>query len=150
MDFLRNPFGKKQSAGPPSSTTEEQQPSEKVVELQKKAEEKIELLRYLTTSGKFDRDKMVTYISMLEQFENQLDPQKKSQMLNAGELIMPKLQSNGKAIDGFEQLRQGFMDVHMEELTMVIKLVGTLPPELASVQLVKHIIDETGKLQYKR
>ena len=133
----------------PRSTTREQQPSGQVGALLKMAEQQFELLRYLYTSGKFDRDKMVTYISMLEQSGPPLDPQKKSQMLKAGEFMVPKTQSNGKSIDGFEQLRQALAQEHMVELKTFVEVAGTLPPEPASFQRLKHIYDETSKLQYK-
>ena len=68
-------------------------------------------------------------------------------MLNANQFIMPKPQSDGTVADGFEQLRQGFMEVHMEELSMVIKMIKALPPESASVQTLNYIIQETDQLQ---
>lgn len=140
--------GNKKSAAKTTDSTGRAQKFDGIAgEIHQKAEEKMKLLRFLTTSGKFDRDKMATYISMLEQAGSQFDTNKKSQMLNANEHIMPKPQSNGMAIDGYEQLRQGFMNVHMDEISTIIKAVKAMPPNASNAQLLKRIIDDLDALQ---
>ena len=114
--------------------------------LRSEISQNLELLKYLCQCGKFDRDKMQTYITMAERAGKALDPQQKYQMLNAGTVLMPEVK-HGTVVDGLEQMRRDLMGVHMQAVTAFIKVIKSLPPERANAQLLERVISELDNLQ---
>lgn len=58
---------------------------------------------------------------------------------------MPKLQSDGTTIDGFEQLRNEVMGVHIEAIVVFCKLISELSPKsenAATILAAKTVLEE--------
>lgn len=104
-------------------------------------------LRYLATCGKLDHDKMATYLSMMEQFGKHYTPSTKNEMLNAGTLILPKRQSDGTYLDGYEQVRSSNMASHMEAITTFIDLLSKMSPQPSNAAIAKAYLDELDELK---
>jgi len=116
-------------------------------ELAERVEGKLAVVRHLVESRPFTRDGMTKYITLLERSGVVVPPEKQAQMLDAGSLVMPKPQADGTVVDGYEQLRLGFLGVHLEELTEVVRVLKQLPPSPGAVALLTRIIDETDHVQ---
>ena len=94
MSFLRKLFGKqqpsaKEPAGKAGVAGEQRAQMSLPEEVRPLIEENMKMLRYLVTSGKFDHDKMATYISMCELSGKVIPPAEKNNMLNAGTYLVP-------------------------------------------------------------
>ena len=62
-------------------------------------------------------------------------------MLDAAALVPPVLQEGGNAADGYEQLRQAFLRVHLDELADVVKVIRQLPPHASTAAFLEKILD---------
>lgn len=124
-----------------------QQSSRLPGELRVDLEETLKLARYLATCGKFDREKVATFLSMAEQSGIQFPPQEKSRMLNADTLILPKRQSDGTFVDAFQQIRMLAIETMNERLLFIMRILSKLPPETATVELLVRATQEIDELK---
>jgi len=109
-------------------------------------EAKLSLVQHLAECHPLTREGMTKYIALLEQSGVDVPPQKQRQMLDANSLVMPQPQADGTVADGYEQLRRGFLSVHLEELTEAIKVLKQLPATSGAVDLLKRVMRVTDKL----
>jgi hypothetical protein len=114
--------------------------------LQAKADEKLSLLRYLATCGQMDATKLDAYLSMFENFGNQLGPEKRAYILKSAPMMAPKLEG-GRVLNGYERLRWSFFQTHIEEVDKVLQMMKELPAEPAGDELQMRIVKERGELQ---
>ncbi len=80
MGFLRNLFANKRAVSKPVSAAKV---SPELGFLKAKSEEKLALLRYLTTCGQMNATKLGDYLTMFEKFGNVLGPEKKAYILKS-------------------------------------------------------------------
>ena len=114
--------------------------------IQEPIQKQLGILRYLCTSGKFDRSKMETYISMAERIGMRWDTREKDEMLNATLYFAPKMQGNGAVLDGFNQLRIEFVEAHVQAVSQGIQIIKTLPPNPATVAFLQDVTKEMREL----
>ena len=114
--------------------------------LQEPIQKQMDILRYLCNCGKFDRNKMEHYISMTEKIGMEWNQQDKEQMLRANVFLIPKLQSDGTVLDGYNQLRVEFVEVHAGTVSQTIQLIKQLPPDPANVSLLQDVGTEMTEL----
>lgn len=147
MNFFKRLFGaRKQQLAHEQQPAREPQLGGIAGGMQETIQKHMDILRYLCTCGKFDRDKMANYISMAEKTGMQWEPQEKHQMLNATAFFMPKRQSDGTVIDGFEQLRIEFIEAAAGAVSQGIKVIKQLFPEPATASFLKRVVDEMNEL----
>jgi len=110
-------------------------------------------LRYLCTSGVFNRDKMAAYISLAEQqIGKPFPPSQKEKMLNANESIFPEIQTDGTSIDGFGQLRIDAVRTHMAAIQELVKLLPNATDKTEAVkagQLIIKVLKEVEMLVHE-
>lgn len=109
-------------------------------------EDQLKLARYLVTCGKFDHDKLATYIAMAEQIGVRFSPQDKSRLLNP-EIHVPILRSDGTQTDTYEQWQADFLREHLVAILTASQMLAKLPLEPANVQIMKKAMDEADEFQ---
>ena len=137
MGFLEKIFGQRQGEtvlGPKLSGP--------AGDLQTKIQENIGILKYLCACTKFGREEMQNYIIMAEKMGMRFEQEERQQMLNAKAFLMPKRESNGTVLNGFEQMKITFIEVHAGTVTQGIQAVKTLSPEQATISFLKNVTNE--------
>jgi tetratricopeptide (TPR) repeat protein len=115
-------------------------------DLQTKIQENIGILKYLCACTKFGPEKMKNYITMAEKIGMRFEKEEKQQMLNAKAYLMPKRESNGTVLDGFEQMKITFIEVHAGTVTQGIQTIKTLSPKQATISFLKNVTNEMQEL----
>jgi hypothetical protein len=141
MSVLRKLFGGAKSEGKATS--------DPLIEAARRlVDTNLPLARYLSSGGKFDRERMRSYIDLAEQsLSEPLDAAKKAQLLAADVHIMPRPMADGTFADGFEVMRWQLFDVHMEGVRAAIRLLGGASSAAEAAAYLQSVMKEVESLQ---
>jgi hypothetical protein len=131
MSWLSRLFGEKDELKVPS-------PDAAALRIRKEIRDNLEVLRFLSTCGKFDGEKCRSYVALCAQLGKPLDSNAARQLENADRMI-----------GGYERMRiEILVPTHLQAWGTFFKLLADMRPDRATVQFLaeaKREFDAIGE-----